>query len=117
MTKLVYKFNGKDDFTTAFVEDDYVLQDNETFDNPGNVLLPVTFSNGKIVGATQAEFEAEQLANQQVPEGANAPTGPSNTEKAIAALTLQIAQNKANQDTVNAQLLLATAKQTVKETN
>lgn len=47
------------------------------------------------------------------------PAGPglSDADKAIAALTLQIAQNKADQDTVNAQLLLATAKQTVKETN
>lgn len=95
MTKLVYKFNGKDDFTTAFVEDDYVLQDNETFDNPGNVLLPVTFSNGKIVGATQAEFEAEQLANQQVPEGANAPTGPSSEQQMINALGLQVASLQA----------------------
>lgn len=47
------------------------------------------------------------------------PAGPglSDADKAIAALTLQIAENKAEQDTVNAQLLLATAKQTAKETN
>lgn len=46
------------------------------------------------------------------------PAGPglSDADKAIAALTLQIAQNKADQDTVNAQLLLATAQQTAKET-
>lgn len=89
MTKLVYKFNGKNDFTTAFVEDDYVLQDNETFDDPGNVLLPVTFTNGKIVGATQAEFDAAQLANQQVTEGANT---PDPTMTAINALEIQVAQ-------------------------
>ena len=43
------------------------------------------------------------------------PTGPglSDTDKVIAALTLQIAQNKADQDVANAQLLLATAKETI----
>lgn len=47
------------------------------------------------------------------------PTGPkeSDTDKAISELTLLIAQNKADQDTVNAQLLLAAAQQTKKETN
>lgn len=47
------------------------------------------------------------------------PTGPglSDVDKAVATLALQLAQNKADQDTVNAQLLLATAKQTAKETN
>ena len=47
------------------------------------------------------------------------PTGPksSDTDKAISELTLLIAQNKTNQDTVNAQLLLAAAQQTTKETN
>lgn len=47
------------------------------------------------------------------------PTGPglSDVDKAIAALTLQLAHNKADQDTVNTQLLLETAKQTAKETN
>ncbi|RRG08690.1 MAG: DUF2977 domain-containing protein [Lactobacillus sp.] len=46
------------------------------------------------------------------------PTGPglSDVDKAVATLTLQLAQNKANQDKVNAQLLLATAQQTAKET-
>ena len=47
------------------------------------------------------------------------PAGPgtSDTDKAVAALTLQIAENKAEQDTINAQLLLATAQQKAKETN
>ena len=47
------------------------------------------------------------------------PTGPkeSDTDKAVSELTLQIAQNKADQDQINAQLLLAAAKQTAKETN
>jgi len=42
------------------------------------------------------------------------PTGPreSDTDKAISELVLQIAQNKAEQDAVNAQLLLVTAKET-----
>ena len=47
------------------------------------------------------------------------PTGPglSDTDKAISELTLMIAQNKADQDAANAQLLLAAAQQTEKETN
>ena len=47
------------------------------------------------------------------------PEGPglSDTDKVIADLTLQLAQNKADQDTVNAQLLLVAAQQTEKETN
>ncbi|MBP5841391.1 DUF2977 domain-containing protein [Lactiplantibacillus plantarum] len=38
------------------------------------------------------------------------------SDQVAALLTLQVAQNKSDQDTVNAQLLLEMAQQTVKET-
>lgn len=89
MTKLVYRFNGKDDFSTSFVEDDYVLQDNETFDDPGNVLLPVTFVSGKIIGATAEAHQAYQAATAVVPDGADTPSAEM---QAINVLGLQVAQ-------------------------
>lgn len=88
MSKIVYNFNGKDDFAIAEVSDDYTLQANETFDDPGNVLLPVTFTGGKIVGATMEAHEAYQAENTTVPDGANTPSAEM---QAINALGLQVA--------------------------
>ena len=88
MTKTVYRFDGKDDFSVAEVADDYVLQFNETFDDPGNVLLPVTFANGKIVGATAEAHEAYQATTAVIPDGADTPSAEM---QAINALGLQVA--------------------------
>lgn len=106
MEKLKYVFDeNKILVKTDFVSDDYVLLDNETFTAPEPGLnTPVKLVDGKWVGSTEPEVELLDLPDN----------GPS-TE--LAALALQIAQNKANQDTVNAQLLLAAAQQTAKETN
>ena len=107
--KVVYKYDsGNHDFSTDVVADDYELQENETFIAPeASINKPVTFDGTKWTGAATPEIGSTDGPTDQV----------SSTDKAIAALTLQIAQNKADQDTVNAQLLLATAQQTAKETN
>lgn len=89
MTKTVYRFDGKDDFSVDLVADDYALEANETFDDPGNVLLPVSFTGGKIVGATAEAHEAYQARTAVVPEGANT---PDPTMMAINALGIQVAQ-------------------------
>lgn len=119
MSKTLYIYDPtKHDYHTDIVADDYVLQANETFVQPigadgTGIKLPVSFDGTKWIEATDDEHKKYLAANID----SNAPTGSSNTDKAIAALTLQIAQNKSDQDTVNAQLLLATAQQTVKETS
>lgn len=101
MEKLKYVFDeNKILVKTDFVSDDYMLLDNETFTAPEPGLnTPVKLVDGKWVGSTEPEVELLDLPDN----------GPS-TE--LSALALQIAQNKANQDTVNAQLLLAAAKET-----
>lgn len=40
----------------------------------------------------------------------NVPTGPTNQDKAVANLTLELSRNKASQDRFNSQLLLQMAK-------
>ena len=103
----------KHDYLSKIVEDNYELQTNETFVEPvgadkTGIKLPVTFDGTKWIEATDEEHKS--YIESQI-------NGPSVMDKAVAALTLQIAQNKADQDAVNAQLLLATASQTAKETN
>jgi len=91
--------------SSSQVVDDYMLLDNETFIAPNQGLnTPILFNGTSWEGAKNPEIELLGLPDN----------GPS-TE--MAALALTVAQNKADQDTVNAQLLLAMAKQTVKETN
>ena len=108
MEKLKYVFDeNKILVKTDFVSDDYMLLDNETFTAPEPGLnTPVKLVDGKWVGSTEPEVELLDL-----------PDSGSSTDKTVSELTLQIAQNKADQDTINAQLLLAAAQQTEKETN
>lgn len=119
MSKILYTYLPNDhDFLVSEVNDDYQLQINETFVAPvgtdgTGIKLPVTFDGAKWIEATDDEHKAYSATNTD----SNAPTEPSDADKAVAALTLQLAQNKADQDAVNAQLLLATAQQTTKETN
>lgn len=88
MTKTVYRFDGKDEFSIGIVADDYTLQANETFDEPGNVLLPVSFAGGKIIGATAEAHEAYQATTAVVPDDADTPSAEM---QAINALGLQVA--------------------------
>lgn len=119
MTKVLYIYDPtQHDYHANIVADDYVLKTNETFTQPvgadgDGIKLPVSFDGTQWIEATDDEHKAYLTANTDP----NAPIGPSDTDKAIAALTLQLAQNKADQDAANAQLLLATAKQTAKEAN
>lgn len=121
MSKTLYIYDPTQrDYHTDIVVDDYVLQENETFTQPvgadgAGIKLPVSFDGTKWIEATDEEHKKYLTANTD----SNAPTdlGLSDTDKAVAELTLQLAQNKADQDTINAQLLLATAQQTAKETN
>lgn len=91
------KLNAGIEIDKSIVPDEFI---NDTF-KPGYYL----YTNGVVT--VNPNYAAPVL-----------PTGPglSDVDKAVAALTLQLAQNKADQDTVNAQLLLATAQQTAKET-
>ena len=107
MSKYVYIIEPTDKswLTTKSVEDDYKLSENETFVEPADGLnTPILFNGTSWEGAKNPEIELLDLPD----------SGPS-TE--MAALALTVAQNKADQDTVNAQLLLAAANQTEKETN
>lgn len=107
MSKYVYIIEPTDKswLTTKSVEDDYKLSENETFVEPADGLnTPILFNGASWEGAKNPEIELLDLPDN----------GPS-TE--MAALALTVAQNKATQDTVNAQLLLAAAQQTTKETN
>lgn len=119
MSKTLYIYDPTQrDYHTDVVADDYVVQANETFVQPvgadgTGIKLPVSFDGTKWIEATDDEHKAYLAANIDSKDQ----TGLPDTDKVIAALALQIAQNKSDQDTVNAQLLLATAKQTVKETN
>ena len=109
MSKYVYIIEPTDKtwLTTKSVEDDYKLSENETFVEPADGLnTPIIFDGTNWNGAAEPEIELLDL-----------PDSGSSTDKTVSELTLQIAQNKADQDTINAQLLLAAAQQTEKETN
>lgn len=119
MSKTLYIYDPtKRDYRTDIVADDYALQANETFVQPvgadgTGIKLPVSFDGAKWIEATDDEHKAYLAANID----SKAQTGLPGTDKAVAALALTVAQNKADQDMVNAQLLLAAAQQTAKETN
>lgn len=114
MSKILYTYlPDKNNFSAKSVANDYSPQTNETFIEPVNadgsgINLPVTFDGMTWKGADEPQVEIIGDPSTIV---------LSDADKAIAALTLQLAQNKADQDMVNAQLLLATAQQTAKETN
>lgn len=93
----------------------YYAPDDTKFDDMVSIDSSITPEN------FQADFKSKyfKFENGTITVNPNytapsLPAGPglSDADKAIAALMLQIAQNKAEQDTVNAQLLLATAKET-----
>lgn len=104
---VIYSFDeGKQFKSTVLVSPEHQLTANETnVVVPAGIKTPAKFDGTQWVNATDDEFSAAH------------PVTPSSADQAVAALTLQLAQNKADQDAANAQLLLATAKQTVKETN
>lgn len=91
MAKIVYKFDGTDDFTVDSVADDYQLKDGETFDQPAyDALSPFSFVDGKIVGSS-TEQHAEYLKKKQsIPVGEE--STPNQTMAAINALGIQVAQ-------------------------
>ncbi|TLQ02797.1 hypothetical protein FEZ51_10365 [Pediococcus stilesii] len=102
--KYVYKVCDDGHFDILSTNDDYVLQANETFEQPEDgIYLPVKFVDGKIVGATEEEWEAYQAElNKDVP----APE-PTALEQQVAALGYQQMQDAKDKQALteqNAQL-------------
>ena len=121
MTKAVYMYDDNNQFTnTKLVEDDYQISGNETFIAvPDGQYQPSKFTGTKWVGNDQDTWQAAQDAQTAAYLKAHPELAPkpSVTDQGLAALALTVAQNKADQDVANAQLLLAAAQQTAKETN
>lgn len=101
--KFVYKYDAATKQLTDYqsVPDTYQLQANETFVAPE---VGVTYP--KFDGTTWSGLSEEEYVAQLQTEKA-----PSVTDQTLAQLALTVAQNKADQDKLNAQLLLATATQ------
>ena len=93
------------------VDDEKNVPANATLVKPDGIVQPYTWDGTKWMGMSVEDYE------EKYPSGNNEESDQPTTEQALATLTLQVAQNKADQDAVNAQLLLATAQQTAKETN
>ena len=120
MTKAVYMYDDNNQFTnTKLVEDDYQISGNETFIAvPDGQYQPSKFTGTKWVGTDQAVWQAAQDAKQAelLKEHPELAPKQSVTDQELAALALTVATNKMQQDQTNAQLLLAGAQQTTKET-
>lgn len=105
--KKLYKLNEQHQLISCdLVPDDYVAKSNQsetTAVMTDGLYEPQTFDfeKQKWSGLTYEEW----LKNQPEP----LPNNPSSTDKAIAQLTLQAAQQKVTQDKLNAQVLLEIA--------
>jgi hypothetical protein len=114
--KVIYLYDDNGYFAGGkWVDDTYQLQPGETVLKPSNDLYDPKWTGKTWTGSDKETWEAQQLVNdtnltENIPLPSNNPTP---LDKTLAMLTLQIAQNKADQDKLNAQLLLATAAQTV----
>lgn len=106
----VYTYDKDMIFTgSLLVDDDYELIDGETGVKPEDGLYePIKFDGTKWDGTDKEVYDAEQEKLHQA-YLAEHPVPPDASDTAIAQLTLQIATNKAEQDKLNARLLLASA--------
>lgn len=105
---------------SKLVDDNYVIQASETEVKPVDGLYtPITWNGNTWVGTDQDVWKKAQDTYWEAyyKEHPDEKPKPDPTAEALAQITLSAAQNKADQDAVNAQLLLATAQQTAKETN
>lgn len=90
--------------SSDLVPDDYVLQTNESFENPSGKLEPAKLSGATWVDATQEEHQAYLDAMQQDylrqhPE-ASQPTEPDKGDQAVNLLGQQIAKMQQQQTTL-----------------
>lgn len=103
-------------------DDNYVVQTGETLIEPSEGLYDpkkISADGTMWVGTDKEVWQAEQDAAYQayLKEHPELAPKPSVTDQQLAELALTIATNKTQQDQTNAQLLLAAAQQTAKETN
>lgn len=114
---VVYEFDAdsKELTTTKVVRNDYKPTDTETTTSPEQGLYtPITWDGKAWHGTDKANYQArvEAEAAQYL---ADHPVEMADDQKALAALTLQVAQQaetNTQQSQINAQLLLATAQAT-----
>lgn len=96
--KTVYKL-VENIIQSDFVSDDYVLLNNETFEQPEEgVYQPFSFVNGKIVGTTKEVWE-------QNAKNLNTLNTSKTVGELVADLTQQLAVTQINQTKTNAILL------------
>lgn len=84
--KIVYKLIN-DNIRSTLVNDDYQLQESETFEKPvDSIYQPFTFVGGVIVGSTKEEWQAFVKSSQVQPEQ----QAPTQTEITLASLSQTI---------------------------
>lgn len=105
MKGIFYADPSSHQFTFSdIVPDDYVLKENETFENPTGKLEPAKLVNGSWIDATQEEHQAYLDAMQQDylrqhPE-ASQPAEPDKSDQAVNLLGQQIAKMQQQQATM-----------------
>lgn len=104
MKGIFYADPSSHQFTFSdIVTDDYVLKENETFENPTGKLEPAKLVNRSWIDATPEEHETYVKAQQA--ELPNIPTEPSADSQAMNALGLQVAfltkQNQQMRESIN----------------
>lgn len=93
MTQVIYRLvNGS--IQSEIVDDEYILQANETFNKPTDgIYQPYLFKNGEIVGVSAEEWQLK-LAE-----------APKPVQNLVADLTKQLATDKIVQSQANATFL------------
>lgn len=122
VTKVIYTYSPD---TMVFTGSDIIPSSQELLVGQTEVepeqglYQPITFDGTKWNGTDKAVWQATQDAAYQeyLKEHPELAPKPSVTDQELAALALTVATNKTQQDQTNAQLLLAAAQQTEKETN
>jgi hypothetical protein len=114
---VVYGFDAgsKELTTTKVVRNDYKVSDTETTTAPTpGLYTPITWDGKQWQGTDEATYQARVDA-EVAQYLADHPVEMTDDQKALAALTLQVAQQaetNTQQSQINAQLLLATAQAT-----
>lgn len=93
--------------SSGIVADDYVLQANETFENPTGKLEPAKLVGTTWQDATPEEHEAWIRAQQaSLPKIDNGPTAQDKLNALITKQFAQLVQSNKEQATINARLTL-----------
>lgn len=99
--KVVYKLIDTN-IQSDFVDDNYLLQDNETFNKPEDgIYQPFKFIDGNIIGATEEEFRGQIQSSI---------TTEKTDKELVADLAQQLATSQIVQAQTNANLLQQNAK-------